>query len=102
MSEDENPLRRKLERELEASQWLQKFKQLNIGLQRIQAEIPLTQLCELKWATEDDSLAIHCPNPEIRAGLVEQRRKLAQFKMGATCFILKYPGLPDLAIAAEE
>lgn len=102
MTEEQNPLRHKLEQELQESQWLQKFKQLNMGLQRLKAEVPLTQLCKLKWVTEDDSLIVRCPNPEVRAGLCEQRAKLSRFKMGATRFILKYPGLPDVAIAAED
>jgi len=102
MSEEENPLRNKLHKDLQASQWLQKFKQLSEGLQRIKVEFPLTQLCELKWITENDSLVIHCPNPEVREGLAAQAGKLAKFQMGATHFVLKYPNLPDIAIAPQK
>ncbi|MGK7878006.1 MAG: hypothetical protein AB4426_33280 [Xenococcaceae cyanobacterium] len=96
--EEQNSLKRKLEKELQESEWLQKFKQLSEGLSRIKAEIPLTQLCELRWVSDSDSLIIHCPNPEVREGLCQQTSKIAQLNIGANCFIIKYPNCQDIII----
>lgn len=63
--EAENPLPSRFKAELLNSEWSQEFKQLSDTLRAIQTEIPLTQLCELKWITEDDSLIIDCPNEEV-------------------------------------
>ena len=99
--EEQNPLRSKLEKELQESEWLQKFKQLSAGLRQIKAEIPLTQLCKLEWITDTESLIIHCPNPEVRAGLSQQMSQIAQINIGANFFILKYPNCPDIIIDAN-
>jgi len=96
--EEQNPLRHKLEKELQESEWLQKFKQLSEGLRQIKAEIPLTQLCNLEWMTDTESLIIHCPNPEVRAGLSQQISQIAQINIGANLFILKYPHYQDIII----
>ena len=93
-----NPLQNKLEKELQESEWLQKFKRLSEGLRQIKAEIPLTQLCHLEWKTDSDSLVIHCPNPEVREALSQQTAKIAQIKMGAKHFILKYQNYADIVI----
>ncbi len=96
--EENNPLKQQIEKELRESQWLQKFKQLSLGLSRIKAEIPLVQLCQLRWVTESDSLVIHCPNPEVREGLCQQTAKIARFNIGAKRFILKHPNSQDIVI----
>jgi len=99
MTVDEpNPLQNKLEKELQESEWMHSFKRLSEGLSQIKAEISLTQLCHLEWKTDSDSLIIHCPNPEVREGLCQQRAKIAQINMGAKCFILKYPNYTDIVI----
>lgn len=99
--EEQNPLRHKLEKELQESEWLQKFKQLSEGLRQLKAEIPLTQLCKLEWITDSESLIIHCPNPEVRAGLSQQISQIAQLNIGANIFILKYPHCQDIIIDAN-
>ena len=96
--EEHNPLKRKLEKELQESEWLQKFKRLSFGLRQIKAEIPLTQLCELKWIPDSQSPIVHCPNPEVREGLSQQSSKIARLNIGANCFILKSPNYPDIII----
>ena len=75
---DENPLERSLKQELEASEWLQKFKQLSQLLTTIKAEIPLTQLCQLEWLTDSNTLRIRCPNQEVWQGLIAQQEQLIQ------------------------
>ena len=76
--ETENSLQSRLKSELQNSEWLQKFKQLSDTLRYIKREIPLTQLCELKWITEDDGLIIYCPNEEVWQELSQQPEKMAK------------------------
>ena len=101
MTAEENPLKTKLEKELQESEWLQKFKQLSFGLREIQTLFPLTQLCELKLITDTQSLAIHCPNLEVRQELSQQQLELSQLNIGVKRFILKYSDLQDIIIDAE-
>lgn len=101
-SEEYNRKKRELEKELQASEWLQKFKQLSFGLRQLKAEIPLTQLCQLRWLTDSETLMIHCPNPEVREGLCRQQTQLAQLKIMARRFIIKYPALPDAIVDREN
>jgi hypothetical protein len=95
---DENPLENQLKKELEESEWLQKFKRLSEDLGKIKREVPLTRLCELRWITESDSLVIHCPNLEIREELLQQTIKLTNLKLSATYFRISYPNYPDLIV----
>ena len=99
--EEENPLKSKLEKELRESEWLNKFKQLSDGLRAIKIKLPLTQLCELKFITDSQSLVIHCPNQQVREELSQQRQLLWQLNMGAKRFILKYSDYQDIIIDAE-
>ncbi|NER25850.1 MAG: hypothetical protein F6J96_35185 [Symploca sp. SIO1C2] len=94
-------LKRQLKKELQESEWLQKFKQLSEGLSTIKAEIPLTQLCQLRWVDESQTLIIHCPNPEVREGLRQQTAKIEQLDIVAKRFILKNPQFPDIIIDAQ-
>ncbi|MBE9116845.1 hypothetical protein IQ249_13140 [Lusitaniella coriacea LEGE 07157] len=96
--EEYNRKKRELEQELQGSEWLQKFKQLSFGLRQLKAEIPLTQLCKLQWLTESETLAIHCPNPEVREGLCRQKTQLAQLNIMARRFVIQYPALPDAIV----
>ena len=96
--EEQNPWQNKLEQQLQGSESLQKFKQISLALQQLKAEMPLTQLCELRWITDDDSLILRCPNLEIRQDLSEQRDKLAQLNLTVSRFIIKYSDLPDITI----
>lgn len=98
MPEEENPLKNKLEKQLQESAWLNKFKQLSFGLSAIKTNIPLTQLCRLQWLTDSDTLIIHCPNLEVRAGLQQQSSEIAQISIGAKHFIIRYPDSPDIII----
>ena len=100
--EEQNPLQHKLKQELENSQWLQKFKQLSEGLRKIKEEIPLTQLCELQWVTENHSLILNCPNLEVREGLLQQSGKISQLNMGAKRFIIRYSQGEDIIIHPQS
>ncbi|NEN96572.1 MAG: hypothetical protein F6K50_13830 [Moorea sp. SIO3I7] len=97
-NQEEDPLKSKLEKNLQESQWLHKFKQLSQGLSQIKTEIPLTQLCKLEWVTATDSLIIHCPNSEVRDGLCKLSSQIAQITIGAKCFILRHPDYQDITI----
>ncbi|NEP15077.1 MAG: hypothetical protein F6K14_33885 [Symploca sp. SIO2C1] len=97
----EESLKRQLEKELRESEWLQKFKQLSEGLSQIKAEIPLTQLCQLEWVSESQTLIIHCPNPEVTEGLRQQTSKIEQLNIVAQRFILKNPQSQDIIIDAQ-
>jgi hypothetical protein len=98
---EENPLKNQLDREIQESEWFQKFKQIGETLTQIKTEIPLTQLCELRWNTEDDRLAIHCPNLEVRSGLEAQHADIAKLNSIARRYILKSPHEDDLEIVAK-
>jgi hypothetical protein len=98
-AEEQNPLKKEIEQELQSSQWLHKFKQLSEGLVKIQTEIPLTKLCQLKWITEDDSLVIQCPNSETRLGLVRQSEKLSNLHIGANKLIIRYSDERDFIVS---
>ncbi len=96
--DDRNPLENSLRKELEDSAWLRKFRQIGEDLREIKAKAPLTQLCELKWVTEDDGLLIHCPNLEVRESLQKQISLLAKTKLSAKYLTIKYPEVPDINI----
>lgn len=98
MDSSENPLRKKLETEFNQSEWFQKFKALRTLLQTLKAEVPLTQLCDVKWDTSTDTLLIHCPNPEIRHALCEQSSTIDQIQGCATQVILRLTHYPDIII----
>ena len=102
MSEDENPLRGQIEQELNQSEWLQKFKALNRLLHTLKAEVPLTQLCQLRWVTDNDSLLILCPNPETRAALATQQALIARYKGCAQQIVLRCSNYPDIFVLPEE
>lgn len=99
-SNEENPLRRKLEEELQGSEWLQKFKALSFGLSKLKAEIPITQLCQLEWMAESETLAIRCPNPEVCQGLLAQTEKMARLNIMAKRFIIKCSDRQDIVVEA--
>ena len=92
----ENPLESKLKEELQNSEWLQKFKWLADTLRYVKTEIPLTQLCELKWDTEGDSLIIICPNEEIWRELSLQPEKISELNQKINRLILKYGDYQEL------
>ncbi|MDJ0647155.1 MAG: hypothetical protein QNJ60_00475 [Xenococcaceae cyanobacterium MO_188.B19] len=94
--EAENPLQSKLKAELDNSEWLQKFKQLGDTLRYVKAEIPLTQLCNLKWNTKDESLIVNCPNEEVWQELSQQSEKIAKVNQKVKRLILKYGNYPEL------
>ncbi|MEM9907123.1 MAG: hypothetical protein AAF921_19075 [Cyanobacteria bacterium P01_D01_bin.44] len=96
--DSQNLLRDKLKQELDESEWLQKFKAINQLLQILKADIPLTQLCDLKWDTTHDQLLIHCPNPETLIALNRQSQELAQRTGCAKQILLKYSEHPDIII----
>jgi hypothetical protein len=95
---DRNPLASRLKKELEDSPWLRKFKQIGNDLREVRTKIPLTQLCELKWVSEDDGLLIYCPNLEVRSDLQQQIDTLAKVDISARSLTIKYPETPDIAI----
>ena len=99
--EAENPLEIKLKAELQNSEWLQKFKWLSDTLKYVKTEIPLTQLCELKWNTEDDSLIINCPNEEIWLELSQQSEKIAELNQKINRLILKYADYQELVFVKK-
>ena len=94
----QNSLRNKLEKELQQSQWLRKFKRISYCLSTIKIKIPLTQLCELKWLTETDTLVIHCPNLEARNALVEQVEQIKMMPLEVSRIMLKLSGYSEVVI----
>jgi hypothetical protein len=90
--------RKQSKKKLEDSPWLRKFKQIGDDLREVKTKVPLTQLCELKWLIEDDSLLIHCPNLEVRSDLQQQIDMLAKTNISARYLTIKYPETPDITI----
>jgi hypothetical protein len=95
---EQNLLASSLKKELEDSAWLRKFKQIGEDLREVKTKFPLTQLCELKWVSEDDGLLIHCPNLEVRSGLQQQLDTLVQINISARYLTIKYPETSDITI----
>ncbi len=98
----ENPLENQLKAELEDSQWLQKFKWLGEILNLVKTEIPLTQLCELKWNTTDESLVINCPNQEVWQALSQESAKFTELNQQIDRLVIRYGDLPDLIFANQN
>jgi hypothetical protein len=94
----ENPLQARLAEELANSQWLQKFKAINQLLQIMRSQVPLTQLCELKWLTATDSLVVHCPSVEIWQDLCQQKNNLVQHRGCAQHIVLKHSDCDELDV----
>ena len=97
--DEQNPLRRQIETELQESEWFQKFKTWGTFFNRLKTEVPLTQLCKLQWITDCDDLYIHCPNPEVRAALNQQVQKIRQLNPPTNQIILKHSDYADIVIA---
>jgi len=95
-ADEKEPLQRKLERELQESEWLNKFKRLSDLLMRLKTEMPLTQLCKLEWKTESDTLLIRCPNPEVQRDLLAQATAIAQRSPEAERVILQYANQQEI------
>ena len=74
--DDQNPLRSRLETELNSSQWLQAFKAINRLLQCLKADIAAIQVCDLKWDTSCNGLVIHCPSADIGQQLRSQQGEI--------------------------
>lgn len=88
--DDENPLKRELEQELAQSEWLQKFRRMGQVLTRLKAEVPVTQLCELQWVTEDEALVVRCPNEEVWESLKGQEGAIVALDLDVERIILQY------------
>ena len=97
-SDDRESLSDKLRRDLEASQWLQKYRQMGQSLLALKEKIPLSTLCKVEWLTETDTLSIRCPNPEIREGLLKQASAIAALDLAAASIVVRCEGLPDVGL----
>ena len=102
MLEEQHPLRRQIEQELQASDWFGKFKAWGTFLETLKAQVPLTQLCQVRWITRSDELIIHCPNPEIRRAIENQAEQLAQLQGPAHQIIVRSAHVPDLVFKGEN
>lgn len=88
--DDENPRKGELETELEQSEWLQKFRRMGQVLTRLKAEVPVTQLCELQWVTEDEALVVCCPNAEVWASLQGQKEQIVALNLNVKQLRLQF------------
>ena len=96
--DDRESIQDKLKRELEESEWLQKYRQMGQSLLALKAEVPLTELCDLKWETETDSLLIRCPNAEVWEGLQRQRAEIRALQIAATNVVLQLSDREDVRV----
>ncbi|MEM1242982.1 MAG: hypothetical protein AAGI45_24380 [Cyanobacteria bacterium P01_H01_bin.26] len=99
-TDDQNPLRSRLETELNRSQWLQAFKAINRLLQCLKADIAATQDCDLKWDTSCNGLVIHCPSADIAQQLRSQQREIVAIARYADRITLVQPNDPDIILKA--
>ena len=76
MLNDQNPLRSRLEDELNSSEWLQKFKAINQLLHTLKVDIADISACDLKWDTNTNGLIIHCPSAKIEERIKAQRDEI--------------------------
>ena len=95
---DRESIQNKLKRGLEESEWLQKYRQMGQSLLALKAEVPLTELCDLKWDTDTDSLLIRCPNAEVWEGLQRQRAEIIGLQIAAANVILQLSDREDIHI----
>ncbi|AFY72160.1 hypothetical protein Pse7367_3945 (plasmid) [Thalassoporum mexicanum PCC 7367] len=100
--EKREQLQTRLKTKLEESTWLHKFKQLSDLLTTIKTEIPATIFCDLRWLTEEETLLIHCPNPETKASLENEADKFAQVCSFAQRFVITYLDTPDFVITCSQ
>lgn len=100
MIEDQNPLRTALEKELDESDWLQKFQSISQLLQSLKADVSLTERCKLEWISENQTLLIHCPTAELQQALKKQASDILrinnQIKKSAKHIILKHAQHEDV------
>ena len=96
--DDRESIQDKLKRELEDSEWLQKYRQMGQSLLALKAKVPLTELCDLKWDTETDSLLIRCPNAEVWESLQGQMADIRDIQIAATRVTLQFGGQEDIAV----
>ncbi len=89
-SNQPEPLKDELERELQGSEWLQKFKRLSDLLMRLKTELPVTQLCKLEWKTDSNTLRIRCPNLEVHNNLLQRASQIVQLSAEAPHIILEF------------
>ena len=89
-SNEPESLKQQLEKELQESEWLNKFKRLSDLLLRLKTELPLTQLCKVEWKTDSDTLRIRCPNSEVQDDLLQQASQIVQLCPEAPHIILEW------------
>ncbi|MEL7086138.1 MAG: hypothetical protein AAGE92_01825 [Cyanobacteria bacterium P01_G01_bin.4] len=99
---DRQSFQNKLKRELEESEWLQKYRQMGQSLLALKAEVPLTELCDLKWDTETDSLLIRCPNAEVWESLQHHQAKFRSLQIAAARVILQFGDREDINILTTD
>ncbi|MGK7911940.1 MAG: hypothetical protein AB4050_10750 [Synechococcus sp.] len=100
--DDRQPFKDQLKRELEESEWLQKYRQMAQSLLALKANVPLTELCDLKWDTDTDSLLIRCPNAEVWESLKTQLTDIRCLEISATQVILQFSDREDIDISSLE
>lgn len=83
-------MKRELELEMAQSEWLQKFRRMGQVLTRLKAEVPMTQLCEVQWVTEEDAIVIRCPNGEVWESLKGQEEAIIVLALDVRQIILQY------------
>lgn len=96
---DQNPLRTRLEEELNSSEWLQKFKAINRLLHRLKAEVLQLETCELRWDTSCNGLVIHCPSVELGQQL--QQDKIVAIADYADRITLVFPDGSDIVLKSS-
>ena len=100
MTGTDRSLRSQLERGLNNSQWLQKFKAINQLLHSLKREIADINHCELRWNTGCNGLDIHCPSIEICQQLQQQRDRIISIAHYADRIVLMQPNSSDIILKA--
>ncbi|MEM9568450.1 MAG: hypothetical protein AAF974_09110 [Cyanobacteria bacterium P01_E01_bin.34] len=100
--DDRQPFKDKLKQELEESEWLQKYRQMGQSLLALKTKVPLTELCDLKWDTETDSLLIRCPNVEVWENLQKQLADIRKLQIAATRITLQFGDREDIIISSID
>lgn len=97
---DQNPLRSQLENDLNRSEWLQKFKAINILLHTLKTQIADIQACELKWDTSCNGLVIHSPSHHVSKQLQTQQDDILAIANYADRITLVKPDGSDIILKA--
>jgi hypothetical protein len=66
--------------------------------QFLERKFPSWAGCDITFMPEEKTLYFYCKTPRRRNAIFKDARLLANLDVGIECFVVVYPGYPDIVI----